>query len=431
MPARTNQPNERGLMGGPALGGSLAGAVEPVGSPITPRSVYGRADDAPPPLFAPPPAARHDHPATSHAAAASVAPITGQQRQAVFEAIAAAAYGLTDEEGITATGISASAYRPRRVELVGAGVVKDSGQTRKTVSGRSAIVWRVAEVNIAAGEGLKPRVLTTGPSTTRRGSIQAAAGFACLAFCAGLGIGISLSSSGPAANAVGPLSTSSNGLDTAPAGRLLAKDIRAESGREGAWGACTHHAETPAATQPGNAGFDSSPCDLSGAAGRRSPAIGDGQRRGVSVGAATKRQAGSRAWMPHPPVEAALDARYAGEPAMGKTGGPDRLLRAIIQVESAGRSDAVGDGGKAVGILQIHACVIADVNDWLGEERYALADRLDPSKTREIFTHYIARWCPNGTDEQKSRVWNGGPRGASKPATAGYWERVRKAMEAQ
>lgn len=82
-----------------------------------------------------------------------------------------------------------------------------------------------------------------------------------------------------------------------------------------------------------------------------------------------------------------------------------------------------------MGVLQIHACVVADCNAVAGYERFTLADRLDPVKSVEMFEVYIGRWCPNGTDEQKARVWNGGPRGASKAATVGYWKRVQEAMK--
>lgn len=53
--------------------------------------------------------------------------------------------GLTDEECQGVTGLSPSSQRPRRIALVDAGRLKDSGLTRKTSSGRSAIVWAVAE----------------------------------------------------------------------------------------------------------------------------------------------------------------------------------------------------------------------------------------------------------------------------------------------
>lgn len=49
--------------------------------------------------------------------------------------------GLTDEEGTDQTRLSGSTYRPRRVELVREGRVRDSGRTRRTKSGRAAVVW--------------------------------------------------------------------------------------------------------------------------------------------------------------------------------------------------------------------------------------------------------------------------------------------------
>ncbi len=52
--------------------------------------------------------------------------------------------GATDEEGIEALGWSASTYRPRRVELVMKGLVRDRGTQRKCRSGRNAVVWGVA-----------------------------------------------------------------------------------------------------------------------------------------------------------------------------------------------------------------------------------------------------------------------------------------------
>jgi hypothetical protein len=50
--------------------------------------------------------------------------------------------GATDEEGIAGLGLSPSTFRPRRIELMQAGLVEDSGQRRLTAAGRSAIVWR-------------------------------------------------------------------------------------------------------------------------------------------------------------------------------------------------------------------------------------------------------------------------------------------------
>jgi hypothetical protein len=52
--------------------------------------------------------------------------------------------GATDEEGLFASGFNVNTYRPRRVELVGLGLVRDSGERRLTQSRRRAIVWVAA-----------------------------------------------------------------------------------------------------------------------------------------------------------------------------------------------------------------------------------------------------------------------------------------------
>ena len=49
--------------------------------------------------------------------------------------------GLTDEELQTRLGLNPSTQRPRRVELVHFGVIRDSGRTRPTRSGKQATVW--------------------------------------------------------------------------------------------------------------------------------------------------------------------------------------------------------------------------------------------------------------------------------------------------
>jgi site-specific DNA-methyltransferase (adenine-specific) len=77
---------------------------------------------------------------TSKAAAKKVNKAAAQ-RERVFEVIKYAQHGLTDEEIQTVTGYAANSQRPRRVELVEAGRVLDSGIRRKTRSGRKAVVW--------------------------------------------------------------------------------------------------------------------------------------------------------------------------------------------------------------------------------------------------------------------------------------------------
>lgn len=96
--------------------------------------------------FAPQPGAvRADAPDTSVAAAEAIAPATGTQRELVFSTIfTSGRNGMTDEEVQQALGMNPSSQRPRRGELVDAGLVVDSGVRRDTQAGLEAIVWVAA-----------------------------------------------------------------------------------------------------------------------------------------------------------------------------------------------------------------------------------------------------------------------------------------------
>lgn len=87
-----------------------------------------------------PPAQRHSP--TSVEAAKSVKERAQVARNKVYAALkAAGSDGLTDREIEQATGLSGSCARPRRIELVTAGMVRDSGKTRLTIARRRAAVW--------------------------------------------------------------------------------------------------------------------------------------------------------------------------------------------------------------------------------------------------------------------------------------------------
>lgn len=51
--------------------------------------------------------------------------------------------GLTDDEIEVMTGYKGSAVRPRRIKLAQDGLIELAGFTRKTRSGRDAVVWRI------------------------------------------------------------------------------------------------------------------------------------------------------------------------------------------------------------------------------------------------------------------------------------------------
>ena len=100
------------------------------------------------------------------------------------------------------------------------------------------------------------------------------------------------------------------------------------------------------------------------------------------------------------------------------------LIAAMMLIESGGNVGAVGDGGRALGCLQIRACVIADVNKYYGAT-YMHEDALDLAKAVRICRLYIEAYAPPGAGlETLARIWNGGPHGPSKEATRKYWKKV-------
>ena len=82
------------------------------------------------------------HSQTSREAADAIVPQSATLRRAVLEFLRSRGFdGATDEQMQDGIPMPASTQRPRRVELVEANLVRDSGTTRKTKSGRNAVVW--------------------------------------------------------------------------------------------------------------------------------------------------------------------------------------------------------------------------------------------------------------------------------------------------
>ena len=102
------------------------------------------------------------------------------------------------------------------------------------------------------------------------------------------------------------------------------------------------------------------------------------------------------------------------------------LISAMILVESGGYAGAIGDGGRALGVLQIHAGVIADVNKHYGLT-YKHKDALNPLLAPYICKLYLDMHAPHGaTPEIYARIWNGDPTGHKKASTLKYWKKVEK-----
>lgn len=94
--------------------------------------------------------ARRDGAPTSKLAALTVAPRTGTQRRRVLDAIATRP--STDDELQAALRMSGNTERPRRVELVDGGWIRDSGARRPSSTGADSIVWELARTVPNEGE---------------------------------------------------------------------------------------------------------------------------------------------------------------------------------------------------------------------------------------------------------------------------------------
>jgi len=104
------------------------------------------------------------------------------------------------------------------------------------------------------------------------------------------------------------------------------------------------------------------------------------------------------------------------------------LISALIIVESSGNDMAIGDGGKAIGPLQIHRGVVLDVNRITGTH-YRHQDMTNRAQARAVCEAYLRHYGKGASTEQLARRWNGGPRGDTKTSTEAYWAKVKKHLK--
>ena len=109
----------------------------------------------------------------------------------------------------------------------------------------------------------------------------------------------------------------------------------------------------------------------------------------------------------------------------------DKLIQALINVESSNNDNAYHSGEDAAGCLQIRRTMVRDVNRILrrqnSQTRFDFEDRWNRQKSIEIFKIYCNHYNLT-TPEEKARCWNGGPRGFQKLSTKRYWEKVKKQL---
>lgn len=104
--------------------------------------------------------------------------------------------------------------------------------------------------------------------------------------------------------------------------------------------------------------------------------------------------------------------------------------------ESGCKSDAIGDNGKAVGILQLHKVYVDDANRIVGYKKYSYNDRYDVRKseemTRIVLTyygkHYERKTGKRCTDEVLARTHNRGFSQWNDKLGEKYWNKVKQFM---
>lgn len=113
------------------------------------------------------------------------------------------------------------------------------------------------------------------------------------------------------------------------------------------------------------------------------------------------------------------------------------LVEALIQVESGGNDNAVGDKhltDKAYGCLQIRKPCITDVNKIFGTNYTADQMLGNRQLSLWVFNKYMELYANVRklgrpvTDEDRARIWNGGPTGYKRDSTIPYWEKVEKLL---
>lgn len=110
------------------------------------------------------------------------------------------------------------------------------------------------------------------------------------------------------------------------------------------------------------------------------------------------------------------------------------IIPVLKQVETNGDDKAIGDNGKAFGVLQIHKICVDDVNRIYGT-KYTHQDAFNEACAEEIFILYISygikifknKYNKEPTEQDIVRMWNGNCyNGYKKKSTVKYYERYKK-----
>ena len=90
-----------------------------------------------------------------------------------------------------------------------------------------------------------------------------------------------------------------------------------------------------------------------------------------------------------------------------------KLILTLCIIESGNDPSAIGDNGKAIGILQMHEIMVREVNR-IARTKYVYEDRLNECKSKAMamlfFSHRVkhANSLTEAEMEDCVKAWNGG-----------------------
>jgi len=122
------------------------------------------------------------------------------------------------------------------------------------------------------------------------------------------------------------------------------------------------------------------------------------------------------------------------------------LIETLIEVESNGNAKAIGDNGKAFGILQIHQVMVNEANR-IGGTNFTHQDMFSPTASRKVAEIVLGHYGRHiqkttgkpATAKQLAFIWNGGGaawKRVSSPINdtkqtnlERYWSKVSKTLK--
>ena len=111
----------------------------------------------------------------------------------------------------------------------------------------------------------------------------------------------------------------------------------------------------------------------------------------------------------------------------------NKLITAIIWIESSNNDSALNKKENAVGCIQIRQIMLHEVNRICNMTDnglfFDLDDRWSRDKSLQMFNIWRQYHHPNDTLEKIARNWNGGPKGYANRKTNRYWKKVKKQLK--